>query len=288
MPAHIRPPTAKRIGRLTGLVVTLLGALVLASAGVPTLAVAAASGLAGSPAPRVSGAPGVSAVPSAAVAPTASPTAAVTPTASPSAAAAPTASPSPSPDPSASASPGASASASPGATESVSSGPSVAAAVQLPTPTRTPPPGAVAAPTLKGQPYQLPAFVGLGTWQASSVSFYGPGFYCISNRVKSCLPQGGRSPWPKVTACGVLYTRTVVGVANRTLPCGSLVAFAYRGRTVIAPVIDRGPYVAGRDWDLSGGLCVALRHCFTGPVRWTIVHRAIGAAAPVRINLRRL
>jgi len=66
------------------------------------------------------------------------------------------------------------------------------------------------------------------------------------------------------------------------------VAFTYHGRTVIAPVIDRGPYVAGRIWDLSGGLCVALRHCFSGPIRWTIVHRAIGPAAPVRIKLRRL
>jgi hypothetical protein len=91
-----------------------------------------------------------------------------------------------------------------------------------------------------------------------------------------------------MTACGVLYTRTVVGVAHRSLPCGTLVAFSYRGRTVIAPVIDRGPYVAGRLWDLSGGLCTALRHCFTGPIRWTIVHRAIGPAAPVRIELRRL
>ncbi len=85
-----------------------------------------------------------------------------------------------------------------------------------------------------------------------------------------------------------MYTRTVIGVAHRTLPCGSLVAFSYRGRTVIAPVIDRGPYVAGRDWDLSGGLCRALRHCFTGPIRWTIVHRASGHATQVRIDLRRL
>ena len=106
--------------------------------------------------------------------------------------------------------------------------------------------------------------------------------------MKACLPQRGRPARAKLTACGVLFTRTVVGVAHRTLPCGTLVAFTYRGRTVIAPVIDRGPYVVGRVWDLSGGLCVALRHCFTGPISWTIVHRAIGPAAPVRISLRRL
>ena len=259
MPTRIHPPTSKRIGRLTGLAITLLGAFVLASAGVPPLDLAAASDLAASPTPIASPVPTASPVPSASLVPTASP--------------------SPSPDPSA----------------SVSLDPSAAtwpdpAAAPSPTPTLspTPPPGAVAAATLEGQPYELPAFVGLGTWQASRVSFYGPGFYCVSNRVKACLPQRGRSARPKPTACGVLYTRTVVGVAHRTLPCGSLVAFTYRGRTVIAPVIDRGPYVAGRTWDLSGGLCVALRHCFTGPIRWTMARRAIGPAAPVRIDLRRL
>jgi len=248
MPAHFHPPTSKRIGRLKELAITLLGVVVLAGAGVPTLAVAAASDLAASPAPSASDAPA--------------------------------ASPSPSPEPSASAVPDSSAPVSPD--------PSVALLSPISTPSPTPPPGAVAAATLKGQPYQLPAFVGLGAWQASRVSFYGPGLYCVSNRVKACLPQRGRSARAKLTACGVLFTRTVVGVAHRTLPCGTLVAFTYGGRTVIAPVIDRGPYVAGRVWDLSGGLCVALRHCFTGPISWTIVHRAIGPAAPVRINLRRL
>jgi rare lipoprotein A (peptidoglycan hydrolase) len=248
MPAHFHPPTSKRIGRLKELAITLLGVVVLAGAGVPTLAVAAASDLAASPAPSASDAPA--------------------------------ASPSPSPEPSASAVPDSSAPVSPD--------PSVALLSPISTPSPTPPPGAVAAATLKGQPYQLPAFVGLGAWQASRVSFYGPGLYCVSNRVKACLPQRGRSARAKLTACGVLFTRTVVGVAHRTLPCGTLVAFTYGGRTVIAPVIDRGPYVAGRVWDLSGGLCVALRHCFTGPISWTIVHRAIGPAAPVRISLRRL
>jgi rare lipoprotein A (peptidoglycan hydrolase) len=55
----------------------------------------------------------------------------------------------------------------------------------------------------------------------------------------------------------------------------------------VAPVIDRGPYVAGRTWDLSGGLCTALRHCFSGPIRVAVVHRATGRAAPVRVHLAR-
>lgn len=249
MPKQTHPAMSNRLGRLQGLAITLLSILVLASAGVPTLDVAAASDLVASPSPSASASPGASGASSASPSP----------------------SPSSSPDPSASASPSPSAAPS-----------------QAPSPSPTPPPGAVAAVTLAGQPYQLPAFISLGSWQAASVSFYGPGFYCVSNRVKTCLPQIGPFSWPKQTACGVLYTRSVVGVAHRSLPCGTLVAFSYRGRTVVAPVIDRGPYVAGRIWDLSGGLCLALRHCFTGPIRWTIVHRATGRAAPVLIELRRL
>jgi hypothetical protein len=247
VPARSHPSISKRTGRLRALAITLVGLFVLASAGVPTLAVAEAS--------------------------------------DPVASIAPSTSPSPSPTTSAVPGPSATVAASPG--PSASPEPSVAPS-PTPVPSPTPPPGAIAAVRLTSQPYELPVFVGLGAWQASTVSFYGPGFYCISDKVSACLPQVGGFSWPRLTACGVLYTRTVVGVANRTLPCGTLVAFSYRGRTVVAPVIDRGPYVAGRLWDLSGGLCTALRHCFTGSIKWSIVHRAIGPAAPVRIELRRL
>ena len=59
-------------------------------------------------------------------------------------------------------------------------------------------------------------------------------------------------------------------MAHRTLPCGTLVTFRNpaNGREVTAPVIDRGPYVAGRQWDLSRGLCDALDHCYTGAIEW--------------------
>jgi peptidoglycan lytic transglycosylase len=52
-------------------------------------------------------------------------------------------------------------------------------------------------------------------------------------------------------ACGGQLTSSTMGVANKTLPCGTLVTFRYGGRTVRVPVIDRGPYVAGRDFDLT-------------------------------------
>ena len=40
-------------------------------------------------------------------------------------------------------------------------------------------------------------------------------------------------------------------VAHKTLPCGTRVRFLYRGRKVTARVWDRGPYVAGREFDLD-------------------------------------
>ncbi len=57
------------------------------------------------------------------------------------------------------------------------------------------------------------------------------------------------------TACGFHAQH---GVANRTLPCGTKVAFRYGGRSVTATVDDRGPYVGGRDWDLSESTAGAL------------------------------
>jgi hypothetical protein len=52
-------------------------------------------------------------------------------------------------------------------------------------------------------------------------------------------------------ACGGWLTSATMGVANKTLPCGTLVTLRYDGRTVRVPVVDRGPYVAGREYDLT-------------------------------------
>jgi rare lipoprotein A len=60
------------------------------------------------------------------------------------------------------------------------------------------------------------------------------------------------------TACGETLTAGTLGVANRTLPCGTMVTLRYRGRAVRVPVIDRGPYVAGRDYDLTYATKLAL------------------------------
>ena len=52
-------------------------------------------------------------------------------------------------------------------------------------------------------------------------------------------------------ACGGELTSTTMGVASKTLPCGTLLTLRYGDRTVQVQVIDRGPYVAGREFDLT-------------------------------------
>ena len=52
-------------------------------------------------------------------------------------------------------------------------------------------------------------------------------------------------------ACGGSLTSATMGVANKTLPCGTQITLRFGGRTVRVPVVDRGPYVAGREFDLT-------------------------------------
>jgi hypothetical protein len=82
----------------------------------------------------------------------------------------------------------------------------------------------------------------------SNVSWYGPGFY------------GNR------TACGYAMTKTLVGVAHRTLPCGTKVTFRHNGRVLRVPVIDRGPYVGAREYDLTAATARKLGFSGHGPV----------------------
>jgi hypothetical protein len=118
-------------------------------------------------------------------------------------------------------------------------------------------------PTLRSEPPQArPSaapptakrdFVSKNPWHRDpEISWYGPGL--IGNG----------------TACGQTLTKRLVGVAHRTLPCGTLVTFSSHGHTVTAPVVDRGPYVSGRIFDLTWALCRKLEHCYTGPIKWRL------------------
>ena len=81
-----------------------------------------------------------------------------------------------------------------------------------------------------------------------SASYYGPGLY--GNKL----------------ACGGRLHRGTIGVANKTLPCGSKVRLRYRGRSIAVRVIDRGPYVSGRTYDLTEATKERLHFPSTGTV----------------------
>ena len=86
---------------------------------------------------------------------------------------------------------------------------------------------------------------------AASASSGWPTVNVIVYRPSVASWYGGKGVWGSTTACGEVLHKNTLGVANRTLPCGTQVALYYQGRSLTVPVIDRGPYVAGRDWDLT-------------------------------------
>ncbi len=100
--------------------------------------------------------------------------------------------------------------------------------------------GTPAAPSTKAQ---------IATW-------FGPGFY------------------GQKTACGQTMSPVIVGVASRTLPCGTLVLVNYKGHRLTVPVIDRGPYGNGATWDLTWGAASALTITETVRVKTKIVGQA--------------
>jgi rare lipoprotein A (peptidoglycan hydrolase) len=76
--------------------------------------------------------------------------------------------------------------------------------------------------------------------KSAIATWFGPGFY------------------GQHTACGQTLTPATVGVANRKLPCGTLVKVTYHGQGLTIPVVDRGPYANGADWDLTAAAAQSL------------------------------
>ena len=89
--------------------------------------------------------------------------------------------------------------------------------------------------------------------KAQVATWFGPGFY------------------GQKTACGQTMSPLIVGVASRTLPCGTLVLVNYKGHRLTVPVIDRGPYANGATWDLTSGAASALTITETVHVKTKIV-----------------
>jgi rare lipoprotein A (peptidoglycan hydrolase) len=88
----------------------------------------------------------------------------------------------------------------------------------------------------------------LNVYRRAMVSWYGPGLY--GNKL----------------SCGGTLTPGTLGVANKTLPCGSHVTLRRGHRVVRVRVVDRGPYVAGREFDLTAATRAKLHFAGAGSV----------------------
>jgi hypothetical protein len=77
----------------------------------------------------------------------------------------------------------------------------------------------------------------------------------------------GTGMYGSQTACGETLARTTIGVAHKTLPCGSKVLVRYGGRYLRTTVIDRGPYTRGVSWDFTRAAAEQLGFEAQGRVR---------------------
>jgi rare lipoprotein A (peptidoglycan hydrolase) len=94
--------------------------------------------------------------------------------------------------------------------------------------------------------------IAFSAFRFGGATWYGPGFY------------------GKQTACGQTLRPGTLGVAHRSLPCGTVVKFVFGGRQVVTRVIDRGPYAKGFAWDLTNGTREALGFEGSGQIRYAV------------------
>jgi 3D (Asp-Asp-Asp) domain-containing protein len=92
-----------------------------------------------------------------------------------------------------------------------------------------------------------------GGWRSARASWYGPGFYGHT------MAGGGR------------LSRGSMIVAHKSLPFGTRVLVQWRGRSVVAVVRDRGPFIAGREFDLGPGTARAVGFGGVGTIRYRLL-----------------
>jgi rare lipoprotein A (peptidoglycan hydrolase) len=93
--------------------------------------------------------------------------------------------------------------------------------------------------------------VELNVYRPAAASYYGPGLY--GNGL----------------ACGGTLTPSKLGVASKSLPCGTRITLRYGKRTVRVQVIDRGPFAGDREFDLTAATQAKLGFPPTGTVLTT-------------------
>jgi len=117
---------------------------------------------------------------------------------------------------------------------------------------RPPRPGSsrlrLVVPAQDGRPAARRRAGRLNVFRRAHASWYGPGLF--GNRL----------------GCGGRLAPGTLGVAHKTLPCGTRVTLRHRGRMIRVAVVDRGPYVGGREFDLTAATRAQLRFSGTGSV----------------------
>jgi rare lipoprotein A len=78
----------------------------------------------------------------------------------------------------------------------------------------------------------------------------------------------GPTPGHTRTACGEALTATTMGIAHPVLPCGVKIYIRFRGKEVLTQVIDRGPNVPDRDFDITKALADRLGLHGTQTIQW--------------------
>jgi rare lipoprotein A (peptidoglycan hydrolase) len=81
--------------------------------------------------------------------------------------------------------------------------------------------------------------------------------------------SSGPAAFGRSTACGGVLHADTMGVAHPTLPCGARVFITFHGQTVLTQVVDRGPYVPGRQFDLTDALARRIGLQGVQKIRWS-------------------
>jgi hypothetical protein len=101
-------------------------------------------------------------------------------------------------------------------------------------------------------------------WNTSTATFYAWRQYGYGVPPEWKIPGGYSGHF----ACGGRYLRSSLGIAHRTLPCGTIVRLCYAHRCVNVPVVDR---FHGNGIDMTSETCLRINHCWTGRIQWRVV-----------------
>lgn len=78
----------------------------------------------------------------------------------------------------------------------------------------------------------------------------------------------GPTPKHRRTECGEAFTSTLQGVAHPVLPCGVKIYIRFNGKDVLTQVVDRGPNVPGRNFDITKALADRIGLHGTQRIEW--------------------